>query len=176
MGFTYQYYVTQDAFEETGERQRGNLLMKALLLSEEQIARYGGLLTELPDAQARATTYDDYAADCAARRAAAVQSFTATSTGFTATARLERENLVFFSVPYDDGFTATVNGEAARVEKVDNGLMAVRVPAGESEIVFTYHTPGLKASTAVSLGAAGVWAVYLALPWLRRKKQPRLTQ
>ena len=176
MGFTYQYYVTQDTFEETGERQRGNLLMKALLLSEEQIARYGGLLTELPDAQARATTYDDYAADCAARRAAAVQSFTATSTGFTATARLERENLVFFSVPYDDGFTATVNGEAARVEKVDNGLMAVRVPAGESEIVFTYHTPGLKASTAVSLGAAGVWAVYLALPWLRRKKQPRLTQ
>ena len=79
-------------------------------------------------------------------------------------------------MPYDDGFTATVNGEPARVEKVDNGLMAVRVPAGESEIVFTYHTPGLKASTAVSLGAAGVWAVYLALPWLRRKKQPRLTQ
>lgn len=52
-------------------------------------------------------------------------SFTATRTGFTAQADLEAENLVLFSVPYDDGFTATVNGVPAEVEKVDNGLMAV---------------------------------------------------
>ena len=36
-------------------------------------------------------------------------------------------------MPYDDGFTAAVNGEPAAIEKVDNGMMAVYVPAGEND-------------------------------------------
>ena len=90
-------------------------------------------------------------------------------TGFTAQADLEAENLVLFSVPYDDGFTATVNGVPAEVEKVDNGLMAVAAPAGHSEIVFTYHTAGLRQSVAVSAGAIVVYAVWVAV--LHRKKR-----
>ena len=170
MGFTYDHYVTEETFENTTEKKHGNLLMKALLLTEEQIDEYGDLLTELPAADAKKDTYADYAQDCAARRAAAVSSFAATPEGFIAKTNLERENLVFFSVPYDEGFTAAVNGNAVPVEKVDNGLMAVRVPAGESEIVFTYRTPGLRTGAAISLTGAAVWVIYLALPWLRRRR------
>ena len=39
-----------------------------------------------------------------------------------------KENLMFFSVPYSDGFTAYVNGEEADVEKVNYGFMAVKIP------------------------------------------------
>lgn len=50
--------------------------------------------------------------------------------------------MLFFSVPYSDGFTATVNGKATDVEKVDYGFMAVKIPKGEKcDIVFTYETP-----------------------------------
>ena len=72
-------------------------------------------------------------------------------------------------MPYDDGFTATVNDVPAEVEKVDNGLMAVAAPAGHSEIVFTYHTAGLRQSVAVSAGAIVVYAVWVAV--LHRKKR-----
>ena len=95
--------------------------------------------------------------------------FTATRTGFTAKTAYDTDALVFFSVPYDDGFTATVNGVPAEVEKVDNGLMAVAAPAGHSEIVFTYHTAGLRQSVAVSAGAIVVYAVWVAV--LHRKKR-----
>ena len=82
------------------------------------------------------------------------------------------DELVFFSVPYDDGFSATVNGEPAAIEKVDDGLMAVYVPAGENEIEFTYHTPGLKVSACVSAAAIAVYGVYLLWIIRKRKSQP----
>ena len=99
-------------------------------------------------------------------------AFTATDTGFTAKTAYDADELVFFSVPYDDGFSAAVNGEPAAIEKVDDGLMAVYVPAGENEIEFTYHTPGLKVSACVSAAAIAVYGVYLLVIIRKRKSQP----
>ena len=48
--------------------------------------------------------------DCI-RRASACSVFQMTNSGFHAEITLDVPNLVFFSVPYDDGFTATVNGK-----------------------------------------------------------------
>ena len=59
--------------------------------------------------------------------------------------KLDSRNLVFFSVPYDEGWTATVNGKPVDVEEVDNGLMAVPAEAGDNTIEFHYETPGLHA-------------------------------
>ena len=169
MGFTYDSYITEEDFETVSDTHAGNVLMKALLLTDEQVERYGQMMQNLTDDEKNNISYEDYVQDCTARRESAVTSFTATRTGFTAQADLEAENLVLFSVPYDDGFTATVNGVPAEVEKVDNGLMAVAAPAGHSEIVFTYHTAGLRQSVAISAGAIVVYAVWVAV--LHRKKR-----
>lgn len=168
MGFTYDQYLREEIYEQTPEEQRGSLLMKALVLSDEQIAQYGHLLTPLPEEAASELTYAAYTQDCDARRAAAASSFDADNNGFTATITLDKENMVFFSVPYDDGFTATVNGEPVTIENVDNGLMAVPAPAGENIIRFTYHTPGLAVSGRLAAAAAAVYALYLIL--LGRKR------
>ena len=55
-----------------------------------------------------------------------------TNSGFHAEITLKKDNLVFFSVPYDDGFTAYVNGKETEVIRVDEGLMAVLAPAGRT--------------------------------------------
>ena len=70
--------------------------------------------------------------DCADRRASACSVFQMTNSGFHAEITLDTANLVFFSVPYDDGFTATVNGHEADILRVDEGLMAVLCPAGKA--------------------------------------------
>ena len=74
-------------------------------------------------------------------------------------------------MPYDDGFTATVNGQPAQIEKVDGGLMAVLAPAGESEIVFRYHTPGLAQSTAVTGACVVLWGIHLIISHRRGQKE-----
>lgn len=171
IGFTYDYYVTQEQLETVPEEERAQILMRALLLDEDQLETYAGLLDPLPQEELEDRTAETYAEDCAARRAVAVADFTATRTGFTAKTDYQEEELVFFSVPYDEGFTATINGEPATIEKVDNGLMAVFVPAGEATIEFTYHTPGLALSAGISLAGVAVYAVYLLLLYRKRKRK-----
>ena len=71
------------------------------------------------------------------------------------------------------GFTATVNGVEAEIERVDGGLSAVLCPAGENTIVFSYETPGLKLSTGVTLGAILVWLGYCGFIVFVEKKKNR---
>ena len=172
MGFTYDYYLTEDAYESTITVTRSNLLMRALVLSEEDAAAYGQYLTQLPAAELNDLTYDRYVQDCADRRASACSVFQMTNSGFHAEITLDTTNLVFFSVPYDDGFTAAVNGRKADILRVDEGLMAVLCPAGKSTIDFVYQPAGIRLSKAVTRAALVVFAAYAVyFVWDDRKKR-----
>ena len=85
------------------------------------------------------------------------------SRGFTSEIDLNRENLVFYSIPYDEGWSATVDGEPAQIEKVNVGFMAVRVPEGEHTIRFDYNTPGLSTGNWVTFSCAGNALLYLLI-------------
>ena len=170
MGFTYDYYVTKATYEASVKTLRSNLLLRALVLEDEDVAQYGKYLTELPDAMLDDLHYDSYTQDCADRRAHSCSVFQMNNAGFHAEITLEKQNLVFFSVPYDDGFTAYVNGEKTDILRVDEGLMAVLCPAGASSIDFVYQAAGLSASRVVTAVAIPVWVVYVAY-FVRRKRR-----
>ena len=170
MGFTYDYYVTKATYEASVKTLRSNLLLRALVLEDEDVKAYGQYLTELPDEMLDELHYDSYTQDCADRRAHSCSVFQMNNAGFHAEITLEKQNLVFFSVPYDDGFTAYVNGEKADILQVDEGLMAVLCPAGASSIDFVYQAAGLSASRVVTAVAIPVWVVYAAY-FVRRKRR-----
>lgn len=54
------------------------------------------------------------------------------------------------SVAYDEGFSAEINGEPAEVYRVNDCQCAVRVPAGESEVVLRFRVRGLKTALLIS--------------------------
>ena len=171
MGFAYDYYVTAEQLEKTAKANRAQLMCKAIVLDEEQIAEYGPLLEPIPEGLRNATGYRDYQDAVAARRAMACTEFIADSTGFTARANPARDTLMMFSVPWDAGFTATVNGQEAPVLKVNSGLTAIPVPAGECDIHLTYRTPGLRQALTLSGICLLIYAGYVVYH-LRRRKGP----
>ena len=170
MGFTYDYYVTKATYEASVKTLRSNLLLRAQVLEDEDVKADGKYLTELPDAMLDDLHYDSYTQDCADRRAHSCSVFQMNNAGFHAEITLDKPNLVFFSVPYDDGFTAYVNGEKTDILQVDEGLMAVLCPAGASSIDFVYQAAGLSASRVVTAVAIPVWVVYVAC-FVRRKRR-----
>ena len=170
MGFTYNYYVTEATYQTSIKTLRSNLLMRALVLTDEDVAQYGKYLTELSEDMLNDLHYDSYTQDCADRRANSCSVFQMNNAGFHAEITLDKPNLVFFSVPYDDGFTAYVNGEKTDILQVDEGLMAVLCPAGASSIDFVYQAAGLSASRVVTAVAIPVWVVYVAC-FVRRKRR-----
>ena len=172
MGFTYDYYVTEATYQTSIKTLRSNLLMRALVLTDEDVAQYGKYLTELSEDMLNDLHYDSYTQDCADRRASACSVFQMTNSGFHAEITLDTANLVFFSVPYDDGFTATVNGREADILRVDEGLMAVLCPAGTVTIDFVYQPDGIRLSRTVTLAALPVFLLYAGhFAWDEKKRR-----
>ena len=96
-----------------------------------------------------------------------VLNFTRNAKGFRCTTDFSENQLVFFSVPNDAGWTASIDQEETEI--VDScGLMALRVPAGPHEIVFSYQTPGFQLGLAFSLAG---WLVFGCIVWTSLRKR-----
>lgn len=173
MGFTYSKYLSQNEFDNAANKDE--VLLKAVLLGDNQIEKYKSFLSAFSSDDDHNYTEERLALDCSLRRQNTCSDFSYDNNGFSAKITLPSENLVFFSVPYDKGWTATVNGKPVTVEKVNVGFMAVDCKEGTSEIRFVYRTPGLYTGIAVSGGAFAVFIIYLLLCRLYKKKKAAKT-
>ncbi len=173
MGFAYDSYaVTEDASHLASGMDK--LLCRAVVLDAELAEKYGGVLTRLEgDALINYISTDDFKADALQRIDAGGESFAITGDGFIARTEYADDELVVFSVPFDSGWSATVNGEPATVEKVNGGLCAVYVPAGSGIIEFTYSTPGGKLGLICTIGGAALLGVYLVVVYGFMRKRPQ---
>ena len=149
MGFSYDYYITRSEYNSAAEDDRNLLLLKAIVLSDSDAIKYKGTLQHL-DLGLQEYTKNVYFSDCLARKSEACSKFTRDNGGFTAVFTSDKERLVFFSVPYEGGWSAEVNGKKADIVKANVGFMAVKVPKGTSTIRFNYKTPGLKLGILVT--------------------------
>ena len=161
LGFAYDNYVTEDQYYQTTESSREQLLLKGLLLTDGQIKKWSDMLDPLTVDDIYYTK-EQYTADCLARSEIACSTFEYTNAGFSATITTPRDVPVFFSIPYEEGWTAYVNGQEVEIEKVNVGFMAVRVNAGENiRIRFVYKTPGLLTGAGISALCIVLLALYM---------------
>lgn len=163
MGFTYDYFITESEFDKIPEDSRVSVLLRTMVLPDEDIDSYRDILEHMPEESYQDLSENDYFLDCRNRRRTAGESFVIDSRGFTSTIALGRENLVFYSVPYDKGWSATVNGQPAKIQKTSFGFMSVRAPAGKASIRFTYTAPGLFLGLGITVAGCLILAVYLLL-------------
>lgn len=166
MGFTYTDCISTEQYEKCSESKRNLLLLKAMVLSDEQIAKYSYIINEKADYLDYDFTKEEYYKDCENRKQLTCSSFNYDNGGFTAEIDLtnSKDQLVFFSVPYESGWTATVNGEVAEVEKVNVGFMAVKAKGGtQNTIRFNYETPGLKVGAVISFVAIAILLLYMLI-------------
>lgn len=171
MGFTYDYYISRSQLDSLEEEKRSSVMLRALVLEEEASLEHSDILEEMPADYYSDLGTQDFYQDAQNRRNTAGYSFVIDNRGFTSKINLSRENLVFYSVPYDDGWTAFINGQPAQIEKVNIGFMAVRAPAGENTIRFEYHTPGLLPGALISCAGLLLLIVYLLL-WKKFGQAP----
>jgi hypothetical protein len=78
-----------------------------------------------------------------------------------------RRALLVVGDAYDEGWQATVNGQAHRVYNADGMVRAVVVPQGRSEVVWTYAPPSWVVAWKVTLGSLLAW-VFLSIREKRR--------
>ena len=182
MGFMYNDFISSKEFKDIPTNNRDKALMKAMVLSEKQMKKYSSITgyKEINDdysytsSKADSFTYNEnsYKKDCENRKNQSCKNFKYINNGFTATIDNKgKDNLVFFSVPYEDGWSAYVNGKEVNIEKVNVSFMAVKVDGNStSEIKFTYKTPGLSAGFAITLISGVIYIGYIGFLYYRKRK------
>lgn len=182
-GFSYDYYMSYDFCDEYSKNYRSNLMLKAILLTDEQIEKYGDCMTDISTLRSGSRyntesginlifTDEAIASDSEKLRETSADKFSIDNNGFTAEVTRDKKSLVFFSVPYDEGWSATVNGKAVEIEKVNVGFMAVAVDEGVSDIRFNYRNAGLDLGITVTVISAVIFIIYILISSIYIKKHP----
>ena len=160
MGFAFDYYTNDAAIKAQDKLEKTIMLSKALVLDDNQAAVYSDHI-KYYDFSLDALDYDEFKANCAERKAESCYYFRHDTNGFTGKIKLDKPKLVYFSVPYEKGWSAKVNGVDTKVEKVNYGMMAVLVPEGDSEIVFSYSAEGQTKGIYLTIFGFAAFVIYM---------------
>lgn len=57
---------------------------------------------------------------------------------------------LFFTIPYDKGWTATVNNKKVKIQRSQKGFMKVDIPSGKGRVVLTFIPYGFKIGLLIS--------------------------
>jgi hypothetical protein len=82
-------------------------------------------------------------------------------------------SLVVVRNSYDEGWSATVDGEPAAVLPADGFLQAVAVTAGSHDVRLTYHDPAIGRGLAASAAMWLLLGIAIATAWIVERRRDR---
>jgi uncharacterized membrane protein YfhO len=156
--------MTEKEFERVTKDKRHALLCRYLVVPNEEVEYYSQFMTQVKYGDLVTSQLDEesYFQSCLDRLAGDYcDSFETSTHGATAKIDMDKKNLVFFSVPYDSGWSAKVNGKEVDVHKVYYGFIAVECPEGECDIELEYDMPGFKIGVVATVVSVLIFAGYL---------------
>lgn len=162
MGFL-QTTVTGTHHQRMDADTVGPVMLAAVTLADSELEAYGDRLNKLD-----VHSIPAWEESAAKLQQNACDSFEITDSGFTAHISAKEAGVVVFTIPFDKGFSATLNGQETKIIPCDVAFMGVWVEPGEHEIVFTYRTRMLSLGIAMSAIAAAVLIGYV---WIAKKKR-----
>lgn len=91
----------------------------------------------------------------------------------SATFDAQHDETLLISIPYEKGWSATVNGHEVPVHELYGGLLGIDVTAGTNDIELHYMTPGLIPSAIISIASVAVFCAWRAFE--NRRHRTRAT-
>lgn len=172
VGSVYQSYMTETDFRKIPKELRAIAMLRCLIVPERREKEAAQILKKYERPSAEKLSEKQKDACVKEREVNGIRSMKKEPDGFTAKLNARKDGYVLFTVPYDDGFRAQVDGEPVEILET-NGMMAVPVKKGENEIRFIWRNYDLMAGALCSVAGATALAFYLQLT--RRRERMRLS-
>jgi len=161
LGFTYDRRFALAEFRTLDKARKDALLLNAFVIDAGEEDDFA-VFPRYPEAAAAAAPTDrgfDEAVRARARDALAVSEHGQNSISGTIT--LDTEKLLFFSIPYDPGWTARVDGQATPLKRVNVGFMGLALAPGEHRVELRFDPPYRSAGALLSLAGLAIYGFLL---------------
>lgn len=142
MGVAYDTYISQSDFNKLNKNRRQIALLRAVMVPDNLVSELSGLHgiseNEIPG---DAYSYNELASDTNKLKQHRLRMGHFSNSSIEGEINTLSNQLVFFSIPYDSGWKAKVNGVNANIIAVDGGLSAILVGPGNNVISLRYTPP-----------------------------------
>lgn len=117
---------------------------------------------------------DDYETELASLKADTLENIVMENNQIRGTISTETSRLLTFSLPYQKGWSATVDGVKVPLVKTNIMYTGLEIAPGEHEVVLQYEMPGIKTGLLVTALSTGVFlCILIGLGIWKKKKQKR---
>jgi uncharacterized membrane protein YfhO len=170
LGFTYDRYVSLKDFSTFSPFEKDKTLLRAFVAEGADSLWLHGLNHYGTRDTSSEYTFAEYERDIAERRNDTLAISKHGQNVIEGTITLQQKKLLFFSIPYDAGWSAFVDGKKSPIELVNIGFSGVVLDKGKHSVRLEYEPPYLRAGAAVSVAALLLYGFLLY--WQRKKRSP----
>ncbi|MFQ5508520.1 MAG: YfhO family protein [Leptospirillia bacterium] len=168
LGFTYDRQLSDREFRDIPKMNRGMLLAYAFIPDPQNRELAAAFPPFDPKAPAK-TLWEAF--DERRREVLRISHFghNRIEGDITVTGK----KLLFFSIPFDTGWSAEVNGKPQTLVPVNIGLMGLVLAAGEHHVSLTYQSPFRLPGLLLSCLSMGVFASMIVAARMRNRRGAR---
>lgn len=154
LGFTYKKFMKESDFKRLPMRQKDKTLLQACVVGDDmaaQVSSEGGLQLFVPPPNDTTITREEVVALTAALRQDSVVYSKWGDSEMQGRIQLTETRMLFFSIPFDQGWTAYVNGKPAQLLPLNAGMMGLLLSKGSHTVELSFFPPLVKEGTIASL-------------------------
>lgn len=166
IGFAADSYILYEDIQKIKKEDRGIALLDASVIYAKDEEKISNIISKLNFEEVNfEKSIEAYVKETESR---AVTNFSRSSKGFLCDANYDKDSLIYFSVPFDEGWTAYVDGIETDIIN-SGGMILLPVSKGEHNIEFKYNTPGFKTGMYISIVSFLIYAALLVVQFKNKK-------
>ncbi len=170
LGFTYDTYITESDFSTLSPLQKDVALLRGFVIRNEQRTKFEGFRPVNIADTGKGYTFGDLGRDVQTLRQDTLMISEHGQNVIKGTIHLDKQKMLFFSIPYDKGWSARVDGKKAPLELVNIGFTGLLLDKGTHSVELEYQPPYLAAGAVVSVISLLIYGVLVFLSLRSRKK------
>jgi len=146
LGFTFDQYIINTDFQKLDNHAKDLALLSFVIINEQDSFIKKGNLSDLKNndsQQAISKLVKE-------RRANSYQITSYQDDAIKGKITTKQKSILVFTIPYDKGWSASVDGHKIQIEKIDNGLIGIPIDIGEHTVDLDYFPSGMKTGIVIS--------------------------
>jgi uncharacterized membrane protein YfhO len=171
LGFTYDHYISLDNFKVLTKLQKQAALFNAFVVNDPAKKFLKDFSVYPIDNIPRNYTITQYTQDVIQRKKHYLNISEHSQNHIKGTIAVDRKEMLFFSIPYDTGWKAIVDGKQIKPELVNIGFMGIVIGPGVHTVHLEYRVPFFFSALLISICAVVIY-LFIAVQNIYATKTP----